>query len=803
MPSERTTSVPYTDIAGLGVLLVLTAIVAWARLAGGWSLLGTDSVIFFIPMWGFLGRELRMGDIPGWNPHQFAGTPFAGDPESGWMYLPVMFFFTILSPVFAFKTLVVFHLHLAGLSTYALGRALRLGVLASLAAGIAYEFGAFLEFTRCCTAYAQVAAWLPLVLLGVELAIRARTWLPRIIWWAVAGFAISQIVAAWLGQGAYNALLVVGGFVAYRTLLAPPETIRGPRARLGGLVLHGTAILLIGFGLAAAAFLPRLDANSQSTLAGGVYGGDAARYADRGGWALAQAIDYVLSIAATEQRYYVGGATLALALLAPLLARRRFAVPFFALASLAALTLTLNTTPLHRVFYLLPRFQTIHEHYPPRVLVVFYLGPALLAGATVAALPRWTRKSWLLAVAGALLLLALLAAKPSLQRGRAAIATSTVVAAAIVALLLTVYAFAPGDRLRPLISGLIVAMIFVDPTGWLLVSDRVSQERASLQAQAVLAAYGGTDGAGAFLRARQAEQPARYFGYDPASMGPGKTYHPTYDRPLVPALLVNNRATYVGLDDLSGYNPIQSTRYRDLVEAINGGEPQDYHQTNLLPSGLVSPLLNLLNARYIVIPAVIPPNRSDLLSLTKRHPTVYQDKRVRVLENRDAFPRAWLVHDAVQVPPAEALGLMTSGTIDLRTVAVLETHPPPLAHPDATDTEQVRVTSYEPDRMRLTVSSEAAGLLMVSEVYDPNWHAYVDGNRTPVLVADHALRTVPVPAGVHTVELRFEPRSLRIGLAVSLVTVASLAGLIVCLAGYRYRDRRRKNHVTQRSGGRE
>jgi hypothetical protein len=31
-----------------------------------------------------------------WNPHQFSGTPFAGDPESGWTYLPAMLWFTLL-----------------------------------------------------------------------------------------------------------------------------------------------------------------------------------------------------------------------------------------------------------------------------------------------------------------------------------------------------------------------------------------------------------------------------------------------------------------------------------------------------------------------------------------------------------------------------------------------------------------------------------------------------------------------------------------------------------------------------------
>jgi uncharacterized membrane protein YfhO len=44
----------------------------------------------------------------------------------------------------------------------------------------------------------------------------------------------------------------------------------------------------------------------------------------------------------------------------------------------------------------------------------------------------------------------------------------------------------------------------------------------------------------------------------------------------------------------------------------------------------------------------------------------------------------------------------------------------------------------------------------------------------PLWRADHAFRAVAVPAGAHEIELRFAPRSVRIGAAVS-----ALAGVIV------------------------
>ena len=46
-------------------------------------------------------------------------------------------------------------------------------------------------------------------------------------------------------------------------------------------------------------------------------------------------------------------------------------------------------------------------------------------------------------------------------------------------------------------------------------------------------------------------------------------------------------------------------------------------------------------------------------------------------------------------------------------------------------------------------------------------------------VADHVLRAVPVPAGEHTVELRYESSPLRIGLAISLISCLALIALAV------------------------
>ena len=68
-------------------------------------------------------------------------------------------------------------------------------------------------------------------------------------------------------------------------------------------------------------------------------------------------------------------------------------------------------------------------------------------------------------------------------------------------------------------------------------------------------------------------------------------------------------------------------------------------------------------------------------------------------------------------------------------------------------------------------------MLVLSEVYYPAWKAYIDGRPAPIYRADHLLRAIPVPAGEHMVELRYESWTLRVGTAVSLLTGLMLVAL--------------------------
>jgi hypothetical protein len=160
---------------------------------------------------------------------------------------------------------------------------------------------------------------------------------------------------------------------------------------------------------------------------------------------------------------------------------------------------------------------------------------------------------------------------------------------------------------------------------------------------------------------------------------------------------------------------------------------------------------------------------------------VMSDGETRLLRLRNTLPRAWIPTEVQdQVDDHAALEAMANpGFKAAATAFVADALPFPSVSNQAVT--PVQFITREPEHLVLSFSTPTDGLLMLSEVYYPGWRATVDGEPAPILRADVALRAVPVRAGQHQVEMVYDPWSVKIGIGVTVATLAA-AGLLMLVA---------------------
>ncbi len=242
----------------------------------------------------------------------------------------------------------------------------------------------------------------------------------------------------------------------------------------------------------------------------------------------------------------------------------------------------------------------------------------------------------------------------------------------------------------------------------------------------------------------------------------------------------NNLLLIRGIESLTGYHAAPLEYYMNTVDSI----------------ALNNPILDLLNARYLLLPKQPEYDFSAI-----QDPAVRKEMmdKYEILDNSDCYfykrkaplPRAWLVDRLMKVDdPEQALGAISDPRFPPFNAAVvsgrgkLDFYISPSADLSG---QSVKVTKYEPDEMALDVSAPANSFLVASEVWYPGWKAYVDGVRTRIYRTDYVLRGIPMPKGNHKLVLEFSPWTYHLGVALSLLALAFIASVFV----WRYRFARK------------
>ncbi len=246
-----------------------------------------------------------------------------------------------------------------------------------------------------------------------------------------------------------------------------------------------------------------------------------------------------------------------------------------------------------------------------------------------------------------------------------------------------------------------------------------------------------------------------------------------------------------GLQDAAGYDSLIPGQYAAYMAAITAQPDLPYNRIAPLyttdPLALDSPLLDLLNVRYIVTEEVID---------SPKYALAYEDQAVRIYENLGALPRAFTLPFASTRVYFDSFGeevlrsdvrahvLIDAATLEAQPLAERERADLPPGTPSTWT--PAAVTIYRPGEAWVDAAVEGESWLVLSESHFPGWRAWVrpiggsdaDEVEVPVRLVSGNFIGVYLGPGAWTVRLKYSPDSVRFGAFTSF-----MAGLLLIFAG--------------------
>jgi hypothetical protein len=760
-----------------------------------------DLLAFWMPRFCAMGKAVAHGHIPTWLPNQFGGVPFASDPQSGWLYLPVFALFSGLSCARALGAFLTLQPLLAGLGLYWFFRNEGTGPSAATVGGLTLAMSMTGSVVVLSVPFAGTLAWTAMALAGASAYLHARMPVAVVAWLGFTALALSQVAAAHLTDGLLIALVIVGLYVVGRVV----AQVRAGERRWQRAVGAAVALFAAFPFLAAAIILPRLALLPHTSI--GIGYQELGRLANQLSGTNAPPPLYLRGVGpwwgtsfARGPGGYVGVLAILLVPAAFAIRRWRWPAAGFAVAGLVGWLLNLDgliASQRIRTFALAHRIGELWLRSPYRFRYLTLFAFAALVGYGVQA---WIEM-----------------AKDRQVEGRAAVARRMALWLGPGLLVFGVLPLVAGARLAddvPFALGLLFAVpllilvargrlraaivlpvvVAVELTvtglvGQLGPAPRNAPDRLEAVASSGLghsfpkfhapsiapADYLMPGPIGRALEAAAASgDHGRYLSYSPhlARTSPrGFLFH--QDPSTWPAY-ANGRSILFGLEEVQGYSPVQLDRYWRLVRSIDRKAPIFYNSATLQrddPS-----ILSLFGVEWVVQPRTLAPPANAT--------RVAREGRWDLWRLHDSTPRANLVFCWRDVGPSRALRIVRRPSFDPSTQALVESRSYPVDNCHPPEAVRVDARALSPEHLVIGTGGGRRGVLVVRNTWAPGWTATVDGRPASILPTNYAFQGVFVPKGQHTVQLKYHDPAIGQGLLISGVAWL-LWALALVVAGRR------------------
>lgn len=709
---------------------------------------GIDVLRELYPWKHFTIEELKKGNIPFWNPHNFAGNPHFANLQSGPFYIANMLFFS-LPFNFAWALYIFLEYFLAGFFTYVFLRKIALGKLASILGGMCFAFSGFMVSWGQWGVFGHALLWLPLVLFLILRHLENKKLINVLL---IIASLIFSILAGYI-QVAMYVYIFVAAFLLYTFLLEKNKrSVLSPYFQLV-FALIAPPLLTLSQLLPTIEFLQhslrtpytfnelseRLIpiVNLITIVIPDFFGNPATR-------------NYWLSGTYIERSSYIGITSFVFALSA--LYSKHLYRGFFAIAAGAIYLSALDILPV-KLFHTIG-IPFLSTGVPSRILSLYCFAIAVLAAIGFHTWQHDKQKKYVI--------------------------TFCIVVAILFFAWITVL-FVSNPHFSVTKRNLIL------PSMMLLAGGVLIWLRNKLPTSIVLTLFVVLIGFDLF-----------YYFHKITPFSPKEFMYPK--TPLVEKLkeiqhidrywgygsgnIEANFQLYEKNYSAEGYDALYIKRFGELAAASKDGKiPQEVSRTvaTIAPGYGESDLrnniyrkraLDFFGIKYIL-------NKNEQLGLEYKpdyqtfpqnsYSLVWQEAPWQIYENKEAFPRIFLASSyIVETEKEKIIEKMYDPQFDLRTTIILEEDVAKNTKLSKDPNAHVSIQKYAPDEIVLTTNTNTNMLLVLSDNFYPGWEVSIDGKRDKIYRANYTFRAVAVTKGEHKVVFWYKPAPFDLGLKITV-----------------------------------
>lgn len=229
-------------------------------------------------------------------------------------------------------------------------------------------------------------------------------------------------------------------------------------------------------------------------------------------------------------------------------------------------------------------------------------------------------------------------------------------------------------------------------------------------------------------------------------------------------LFFTNMGEAYDLESVRGISPLKPQLLADLE--------------GRLPLGRLWPLLNVTHGLFT---AEAPADVAATPIATVNESLIPGEPLTAVLYRFEAAqPRVWLADEPVVVADdAAALDAIAAPEFDpTRQVVLLEETAALYTVEPSPQKGTVTMQRPHDGLLDITVDTPTAAYLVISEWHMLGWQAMLNGEVVTLHKGNYAFQTIFIPAGSHQLTVEFAPRSVTIGMMMSVITLLGVVGFM-------------------------